>query len=186
MYLYLYLYLHIYISTYLHIYNALLGDLVLADSTFLDHLSMSSYLSSKECRLAELFLMAYKHSDIDKLDEAQRCPDLYYLDKEAQQLGKRLSIFGADGGEGGFGGEGEREADKLAAQMKDLLSYGDDDTDTNTPSTSSNANANAEVNAGAVGDKGENDGEIAQSQVLPPPPPSSTNVEEEEDELDVC
>ncbi len=71
-----------------------LGDVVAADRSFLDYLGNSMYIKSKECRLAESFLMAMKNYNIEMLDNAQASEDLYLLEKDAIVIAKALSIMG--------------------------------------------------------------------------------------------
>jgi hypothetical protein len=52
------------------------------------------YIKSKECRLAESFLMAMKNYNIEMLDNAQASEDLYLLEKDAIVIAKALSIMG--------------------------------------------------------------------------------------------
>ena len=96
------------------------GDIIAADRTFLDHLGNNHYINSKECRLAESFVMAIKLSDIDALDKAQRCVDLNYLEREIQILAKNLSIFGFDTD---YVAEtsGTAALDQISKDMNDLL-----------------------------------------------------------------
>lgn len=98
-----------------------MGDIVAADQLFLDHLGNNHYINSKECRLAESFVMAVKLSDIDALDQAQRCVDLNYLEREIQILAKNLSIFGFDTD---YNAEstGTAALDQISKDMNDLLS----------------------------------------------------------------
>lgn len=98
-----------------------MGDIVAADQLFLDHLGNNQYINSKECRLAESFVMAVKLSDIDALDQAQRCVDLNYLEREIQILAKNLSIFGFDTD---YNAEstGTAALDQISKDMNDLLS----------------------------------------------------------------
>jgi len=70
------------------------GDVVAADRSFLDYLGNSMYIKSKECRLAESFLMAMKNYNIEMLDNAQASEDLYLLEKDAIVIAKALSIMG--------------------------------------------------------------------------------------------
>lgn len=73
------------------------GNVVQADDTFLqEHLSIAVYLRSKECALAEDLLTAMKSRDVEKLDAAQRSPDLTYLERDVQALAKTLTINGAN------------------------------------------------------------------------------------------
>ena len=70
-----------------------MGDVVAADQQFLDDLSVSSYLHSTECRLAEAFLTAFKNYDLDALDAAQRSPDLLHQEREVIAFAKELSLM---------------------------------------------------------------------------------------------
>ena len=97
-----------------------MGDIVAADQTFLDHLGDKHYINSKECRLAESFVMAIKLSDIDALDKAQRCVDLNYLEREIQILAKNLSIFGFDT-DYVAEASGTAALDQISKDMNDLL-----------------------------------------------------------------
>ena len=50
-----------------------MGDIAQADATFLqDHLDNKQYIASRECRLAEDFIMATKTHDVDKVRCARR------------------------------------------------------------------------------------------------------------------
>lgn len=71
-----------------------LGDVVAADRTFLDYLGNSMYIKSKECRLAETFLMAMKNYNIEMLDSAQASEDLFLLEKDVIVIAKGLSVMG--------------------------------------------------------------------------------------------
>ena len=71
-----------------------LGDVVAADRTFLDYLGNNMYIKSKECRLAESFLMAMKNYNIEMLDSAQASEDLFLLEKDAIVIAKGLSVMG--------------------------------------------------------------------------------------------
>jgi gluconate kinase len=69
------------------------GLLLQADRTFLEHLSNTAYLKSTECKLAEDFLQAFKQMDVDLLDEAQRSHHLIHLDRDVQNLARKLSLM---------------------------------------------------------------------------------------------
>lgn len=71
-----------------------MGDVVRAENTFLNvHLNNSFYTKSKECEVADLYVMAFKRQDITKLDEAKSHVQINYLDKEIQVIAKNLSLF---------------------------------------------------------------------------------------------
>jgi gamma-soluble NSF attachment protein len=72
-----------------------LGDVVQADQTYLqEHLDNKHYITSNECKVIDKFIMAFKNSDLDLLDEAQKGENLFYLDPEIQSWAKGLSLFG--------------------------------------------------------------------------------------------
>jgi hypothetical protein len=70
------------------------GDVVRAENTFLNsHLNNAVYIKSKECEVADLFVLAFKRQDITKLDEAKTHMQLNYLDSEIQPIARNLSLF---------------------------------------------------------------------------------------------
>jgi len=70
------------------------GDVVLADQTFMqEHLSVSMYLKSPECKCAEDFISAFKSLDPSQLEAAQLAREVSYLDSEVQQLARGLSLM---------------------------------------------------------------------------------------------
>jgi len=96
-----------------------MNDTVSADHTFLDHLSNKQYIVSRECRLAESFIMAMKSHDLDMLDEAHKNPDLNYLDREVTILAKNLSLYANN--EGVKKKNKEKNAEKELQDMADLV-----------------------------------------------------------------
>jgi hypothetical protein len=71
-----------------------LGDIVLADRTFLQsHLSVPNYIKSFECALAEEFIQAVKEHDAERLEAAQKSHRLSYLDRDIQVLARKLSVY---------------------------------------------------------------------------------------------
>lgn len=99
------------------------GDVVRAENTYLNtHLNNSMYARSKECELADIFVMAFKRQDVTKLDEAQQHPQINYLDKEIQSIAKKLSLFQT---KADYVTEEEaqytQEADILAKEMSSLM-----------------------------------------------------------------
>lgn len=72
-----------------------MGDVVQADQTYLqEHLDNKHYITSNECKVIDKFIMAFKNSDLDLLDDAQKGENLFYLDPEMQSWAKSLSLFG--------------------------------------------------------------------------------------------
>ena len=70
-----------------------LGDVVKAEQTHLqDHFNNSAYLNSKECKLADDFIIAFKNFDVELLDQTQTAPDLNYVDREIQNLARKLTF----------------------------------------------------------------------------------------------
>ena len=70
------------------------GDVVRAEQTYLNsHLNNSVYIKSKECEVADLYVLAFKRQDITKLDEAKGHMQLNYLDAEIQAIARNLSLF---------------------------------------------------------------------------------------------
>lgn len=69
------------------------ADVLQAQQLHLAHFSHADYLSSQECDLADLFIVAVQTQDADKFDEARRHPQLNYLDPQlAQILRNELSL----------------------------------------------------------------------------------------------
>jgi hypothetical protein len=101
------------------------GDVVRAENTYLNtHLNNPIYARSKECELADLYVMAFKRQDITKLDEAQQHVQINYLDKEVQALAKKLSLFRTKQGyvveeETQYNQEADQLTKEMAALMKD-------------------------------------------------------------------
>ena len=70
-----------------------LGDVVKAEQIHLqDHFNNSTYLNSKECKIADDLIMAFKIFDADLLEKTQGMPDLNYVDREIQNLARKLSL----------------------------------------------------------------------------------------------
>ena len=70
-----------------------LGDVVKAEQTYLqEHLNNSTYLNSKECKLADELIMAFKNFDVELLDKTLSSPDLNYIDREIQSLARKLTL----------------------------------------------------------------------------------------------
>jgi len=142
-----------------------MGDIVAADQLFLEQLGNNQYINSKECRLAESFVMAIKLSDIDALDQAQRCVDLNYLEREIQILAKNLSIFGFDTD---YTAEstGVAALDQISKDMNDLLS--------NIPEQPE------------VEEEEYNDNDGLQNQINDTNNNINSNNQEEEEDVDLC
>lgn len=69
------------------------GDVVKAEQTHLqEHFNNSTYLNSKECKLADEFIMAFKNFDGELLVQTQAAPDLNYVDREIQNLARKLTF----------------------------------------------------------------------------------------------
>lgn len=69
------------------------ADVLQAQQVHLSHFSHSDYLPSKECEVADLFIVAIQTQDSDKFDEARRHPQLNYFDAQlAQILRYQLSL----------------------------------------------------------------------------------------------
>lgn len=69
------------------------ADVLQAQQLHLAHFSHADYLSSQECDLADLFIVAVQTQDADKFDEARRHPQLNYIDPQlAQILRNELSL----------------------------------------------------------------------------------------------
>ena len=103
-----------------------MGDIVQADHTYLqDHLSNKQYIVSRECRLAEDFIMAIKTHDIDKMDAALSNTDLNYLEpREVVLLCKKLSVFSSEGSSSSSTSAEKqlyKAADQMAQDMADLM-----------------------------------------------------------------
>ena len=70
-----------------------LGDVVKAEQTYLqEHLNNTTYLNSKECKLADELVMAFKNFDVELLDKTLSSPDLNYIDREIQNLARKLTL----------------------------------------------------------------------------------------------
>jgi len=71
-------------------------DVVQAEQTYLqEHLGNRHYIASNECKVIDKFILAFKNSDLDMLDDAQKGDNLFYLDAEIQPLARQLSLFSA-------------------------------------------------------------------------------------------
>jgi hypothetical protein len=90
------------------------GDVVKAEQVYLqEHLNNSQYISSKECALAEDFIMSFKHLDMEKLAAAQASTTLIYVDRDVQDYARRLSLLTSKT-------QVERNLDKLSHEMNSL------------------------------------------------------------------
>merc|ERR1712087_968664 len=74
-----------------------MNDIVAADKTFMEvHLQRNSYLSSRECKLAEDLIRAFKSMDYDALEacKLENRHALAHLDPTLRNLVLELRIFG--------------------------------------------------------------------------------------------
>ena len=67
-------------------------DVVSADQTFMEHLSIRGYTSSKACEIAEELVQAMKSYDSDALAAVLRSESMQYLDRDVQLLAKTLTM----------------------------------------------------------------------------------------------
>ena len=90
------------------------GDVVKAEQVYLQqHLNSSTYINSKECKMADDFILAFKNYDLDLLDKALACPDLNYVDREIQKIARRLSFLNSKTA-------AERSLDKMSKDLNCL------------------------------------------------------------------
>ena len=95
-----------------------LGDIVKAEQIYLqEHLNNSTYLNSKECKLADEFILAFKNYDIELLEKTQASPSLNYIEREIQDLARKLSLLSVKT-------EGERSLNKISKEMSKMMSSG--------------------------------------------------------------
>jgi len=72
-----------------------MGDVVAADKTFMDvHLQNTSYLSSRECELAEELIRAIKSFDQDSLENLKKSRVLANVDPVIRELVQSLKVSG--------------------------------------------------------------------------------------------
>ena len=134
-------------------------DVVQAEQTYLqEFLGNRHFIASNECKVVDKFLLAYKNSDIDMLDDAQKGENLFYFDAEIQPLAKALSLFSSSASAAGRTKEAQ-DAAAITRQLKEL-----------TMSVASPTEAAAQMAAATAEDAAAG---------LPPPPPDV-------DEEDLC
>jgi len=92
-------------------------DVIQAEQTYLqEHLNNKHYIVSNECKVIDKFLMAFKNSDLDLLDEAQKGDSIFFLDAEIQPLARQLSLFSAKARDA----KENQEAIKITRQLKEI------------------------------------------------------------------
>lgn len=76
--------------TVLHLTNK---DVIAAEETYIQtHLSKSGYAATKEAELVDSMINAFKLMDEAQLQEVQKSPNLFYLDREVKDLVLKLTI----------------------------------------------------------------------------------------------
>ena len=68
-------------------------DVIAAENTYIqEHLSKSDYASSKEAEIVDSLITAFRSTDEGQLQEVQRHPNLFYLDREVKDLVLKLTM----------------------------------------------------------------------------------------------
>jgi hypothetical protein len=90
------------------------GDVVRADQLYMqDHLNNSQYITSRECALAEDFIMAFKNYDTERLASAQASSTMHFMDREVVEYARKLSLLTVKT-------QDERVLKKLSQQMDSM------------------------------------------------------------------
>jgi hypothetical protein len=68
-------------------------DVIKAQQVHLSHFECKAYLSSKECELADMLVMAVLNQDADNYDEVRRHSQLQYLDQQLSAMIRQTNFF---------------------------------------------------------------------------------------------
>jgi hypothetical protein len=181
--------------------NKLSGDVVKAEQVYLqDHLNNSIYLSSKECKMADEFILAFKNYDLELLEDTKNDQNLNYVDREIQNLARKLNfkakknkVVGVGGGGGGRGGSAKlvaKVSSDTSAPIPPFPSAEKVKFALKPPPTSDKDGDGAAVVSAANGinDMMKKEEEVASSSSLPPRLPAQNqqhvSMEQEEDDAE--